>query len=55
MIKKKLYKEDNTRRRGSTKDEGRRGERQREKEAGMEPGDSHAEAVGWKEPNAGAN
>lgn len=27
----------------------------RQKEAGMQPGDSHADAVGWKEPNAGAN
>lgn len=29
-------------------------EREREK-LEREPGDSHTEAVGWKEPNAGAN
>ena len=29
-------------------------EKEREKRE-REPGDSHTEAVGWKEPNAGAN
>lgn len=35
--------------RGKRKRDGEREKRERE------PGDSHTEAVGWKEPNAGAN